>query len=436
MSRSTSVPNLHSLARGDLARRLDDVRRRVIDAAPDDISAITEALRDLQDRVATWELTAALDNQHDAADLDAPGGPSALHMPRASGDASAPHSRLVSTMLTASRTPVTEFLLIPFGEVSVERPVAGGDFVFTRRHAESALRWFTRIGRTLAIDYEHQSFDRLNARRDGLNPAAGWIGGLEIRPDGLWAVNVTWTDRARQLLASGEYRYFSPVIYWTDTDQTDLAGLGPVALTNDPAMHGVQPLAAKCAGEANMGAAAVATDAPPPDADADSDDTGDECRAAARDEDLLTAARDHEPLAAARDRELHAAARDRDALAAAREEIALLRRRLACQEAEAFVERGLRLGKIADSTSMDWREEYLRDPARAEARLARAPVLWPPGRIIGVDAAGRVQPDEFEDAGPLPDVLRRWGIEPADLAAYHRAARAGRVRHVGMANGE
>lgn len=389
MLRSNTVPDLHSIARHDLARRLDEVRQRVIDAATEDITAIAESLRDLQDRVATWEVTAALDNE------------------REPGDAPAPHARLVSAMLTASRTPVTEFLLIPFGEVSVERPVAGGDFVFTRRHADSAVRWFERIGRTLAIDYEHQSFDRLNARGDGLNPAAGWIGGLEVRPDGLWAVNVSWTDRARELLASGEYRYFSPVIYWTDADQTDVAALGPVALTNDPAMHGVQALAAKCAlgaePESDTGGA------PPPDCEATVEERDDSARGAAS---------------------------DRDDLSAAREEIALLQRRLACQEADAFVERGLRLGKIVDSTSMDWREEYLRDATRAEAKLARAPVLWPPGRVIPIDAAGRVQPDEFEDSALLPDVLRRWGIEPADLAAYQRAALAGRVRHVGMANGE
>ncbi|GAG50251.1 unnamed protein product, partial [marine sediment metagenome] len=39
--------------------------------------------------------------------------------------------------------------------------------------------------------------------------------------------------------------YFSPVIYWTDEDCTDLVSLGPVALTNDPAMSGAQRLAAK-----------------------------------------------------------------------------------------------------------------------------------------------------------------------------------------------
>ena len=44
------------------------------------------------------------------------------------------------------------------------------------------------MGRKLAIDYEQQSFDRFNTRPDGLRPAAAWIGGLEIRDNGLWAI--------------------------------------------------------------------------------------------------------------------------------------------------------------------------------------------------------------------------------------------------------
>jgi hypothetical protein len=157
-----------------------------------------------------------------------------------------PASQLACSLLARpGGEPLEEFLLIPFGEVRVERPLAGTSFVFTPRHAESARHWFEQIGRKLAIDYEHQSFDRYNPRPDGLRPAAGWIGRLEVREDGLWACDVTWTERARELLKSGEYRYFSPVIYWADEDYSDVAALGPVALTNDPAMRGVQPLAAR-----------------------------------------------------------------------------------------------------------------------------------------------------------------------------------------------
>lgn len=287
----------------------------------------------------------------------------------ANAQAAQPSSSLpFAAFATARGEPVTEFLLIPFGEVVVERPIAGDSFVFTRSHAEAAKQWFDRMGRKLAVDYEHQSFDTCNPRCDGLRPAAGWIGGLEVRADGLWAVDVTWTARASELLRSGEYRYFSPVIFWTDEDQTALAALGPVALTNDPAMRGVCPLAAK----------------------------------RRRDEE-------DEP-----DVELEAA----------RREIDVLRRQLLEQEAQAFVERGLRLGKIVECTSADWRTDYLRDPEETAERLSHAPVLRPPGRVIVPGQRAVLPPRTSGPSGP-------WAVDAEDWAAYERAAAAGRVLTAG-----
>lgn len=338
---------------------------------------LQEVLADVADQAGAFELVCGQD---------------------AKGEPRRPFSFLTCTVLSsAGGAPVEEFLLIPFGEVRVERPAAGDSFVFTRRHAESAKRWFDTMGRRLAIDYEHQSFDRFNTRADGLRPAAGWIGGLEIREDGLWAIEVTWTERAAELLRAGEYRYFSPVILWTDEDRGDVAALGPVALTNDPAMRGVQPLAA-----ARRNDGADLEDGPERDvlrADAD--------RVLASDLHLVP----------------------REELEAAQAEVALLKTELATQEADAFVERGMRLGKIVDSTSMDWREDYLLDPEATEARLQRAPALLPPGRVLTLSRRGEVEPlrqGEREYRRHL-DVYRRWGVDPEDLAAYQRAVAGGRV---------
>jgi hypothetical protein len=149
------------------------------------------------------------------------------------------------TALTkAPAKPVHEFLLIPLGPVEVEQAAYGHSFTWTRHHADQTVRWFSSLGRKLSIDYEHQTFPDLNLRSDGLSPAAGWIGRLEARADGLWALDVTWTSKARELIAAGEYRYFSPVIYWTDQEYSNVESLGPVGLTNDPAMKRVSPLAA------------------------------------------------------------------------------------------------------------------------------------------------------------------------------------------------
>jgi phage I-like protein len=344
-----------TLVRARIVARLQEAVRLANDDLAANLDRVRDALQEVRDRVEAISLVASADTEPATAQ---------------------PTSHLTVTALAATRgEPVGEFLLIPFGDVRVERPIAGESFHFTRAHAESAKGWFDQLGRKLAIDYEHQSFDRLNPRPDGLRPAAGWIGGLEVRDDGLWAMDVTWTDRARELLRTGEYRYFSPVIFWTDEDQLDVAALGPVALTNDPAMCGVRPLAA----------GRRMTD------------------------DSLS------PLVS------------RAALEAAEAEAALLRRQLAAQEADTFVERGMRLGKILDSTSLDWRDDYLRDPAGTEERLARAPVLLPPGRMIALDRRGQAERLPRTPVGTAAAQPNPWGIESEDLAAYERATAAGRV---------
>lgn len=341
--------------------------------------ALRDALSEALDRADALEVSLACGGARSASEGEAPESGNGANNCAPDAAARTPTSSrhaacLRSAALRAGGEPVREFLLIPLGDVEVERPLRGGRFTFTREHAEAALAWFERIGRKLVIDYEHQSFDALNGRADGLRPAAGWIGGLALRDDGLWATDVTWTPRAEQLLRAGEYRYFSPVLFWSDAEQTQFAGLGPVALTNDPAMHGVQALAARRA----------------------EDDTA-----------ALVAA-----------------------LARAREELDALQQRVAADRADHFVAAGLRSGRITPATRGDWRDDYLRDPAGAEARLQRAPVVLPPGRLIdmGREGAARVGPRSA------------WGttrhagvVEAADIEAYERAVASGCVRNSGPA---
>ncbi len=89
------------------------------------------------------------------------------------------------------------------------------------------------------IDYEHQT---LHKEANGQPaPAAGWIHGLRwIEGRGLFA-EVELTQRAKDVIASGEYRYFSPVfLYAPDTGEVLKVTMG--ALTNNPAVHGMQAL--------------------------------------------------------------------------------------------------------------------------------------------------------------------------------------------------
>ncbi len=377
--RPTESDPLRAVARQHILDRLREAVELAEEDLPGNLQRFRALLEEASDQTDAWVLTRIADRLAESGQ---------------------PASQLECAMMSrADGEPLEEFLLIPFGEVRVERPTAGTSFAFTPRHAESAQRWFEQIGRKLAIDYEHQSFDRYNPRPDGLRPAAGWIGRLEVRDDGLWACDVTWTARARELLKSGEYRYFSPVIYWTDEDYSDVAALGPVALTNDPAMRGVQPLAAKRREPGETQASEEATVGGPP----------------------VTGHVEGEP-------EPETVLRAE--LEALNDEIASLQKQLAAQEADAFVERGMRLGKILDSTSMDWREDYLRDPERTVSRLERAPVLLPPGRVIKLDARGQVA-----RSPAVGSELKRGGTRPAnseidaeDLAAYERALAAGRIR--------
>ena len=101
----------------------------------------------------------------------------------------------------------------------------------------------------LVIDYEHQT---INAEKNGQPaPAAGWFRRMVWREGaGLFAVGVQWTDKARAMIAAGEYRYISPVFpYNAVTGEVQkIVGLG---LTNNPALPGLANLAALSAQRAD-----------------------------------------------------------------------------------------------------------------------------------------------------------------------------------------
>lgn len=94
------------------------------------------------------------------------------------------------------------------------------------------------------IDYEHQT---LNAEKNGRPaPAAGWWqnANMEWRDgQGLFAVNVEWTDKARAMIAAGEYKFFSPVFKY-DKQSGAVTEILMGAVTNFPALDGMEALAA------------------------------------------------------------------------------------------------------------------------------------------------------------------------------------------------
>lgn len=119
-----------------------------------------------------------------------------------------------------------------------------GDFVIDAEgwgHIESKFK--ERDGVDMVFDFDHQSMGGKYARQDGRAPAAGWIKALRYEPGRGIIASVEWTDEARTLIRSKQYRYSSGV-YNIDKKTRRVMEIVSVAITNTPATRGIEPLAA------------------------------------------------------------------------------------------------------------------------------------------------------------------------------------------------
>ena len=127
------------------------------------------------------------------------------------------------------------FQLLPYGKIEIE---GEPDAFLDEQGMTSIIDNFQRRGNDMVIDYEHQTLKDIQA------PAAGWIKELVNKAEhGLWAV-VEWTDKAKEYIASKEYRYFSPV-FWVHKQGRRPVKVEHVALTNYPKVNHLQPIIAK-----------------------------------------------------------------------------------------------------------------------------------------------------------------------------------------------
>lgn len=107
--------------------------------------------------------------------------------------------------------------------------------------AQSIIDDFRQRGRDMMIDYEHQSASA--GKKSGPVPAAGWITALEWVPGvGLYA-DTKWTDQAASLIESKQYRYLSPE-FFSNRDTKRITTISAIALVNRPALNHPMPLAA------------------------------------------------------------------------------------------------------------------------------------------------------------------------------------------------
>jgi phage I-like protein len=105
---------------------------------------------------------------------------------------------------------------------------------------DKLLDYLKNLMNDVVIDYEHQSVNTLENGKEA--PAAGWLSEFISNEKGLFGVNTKWTERAQTMLKQDEYRYISPVFTY-DLKTGEILKLHSIALTNTPAIDGMQPVA-------------------------------------------------------------------------------------------------------------------------------------------------------------------------------------------------
>lgn len=146
----------------------------------------------------------------------------------------------------ADGSNVVSIQLTPAGDF---RPSDGRELQPGRWHIDQAvasqvISRFNAKTNPRVLDYEHQTLHKESNGQPA--PAAGWITGLEWREgSGLWGT-VELTARGRDSIASGDYRYVSPVFSF-DRRNGDVLDIQMAAITNNPAIDGMEPLALRAA---------------------------------------------------------------------------------------------------------------------------------------------------------------------------------------------
>lgn len=142
-----------------------------------------------------------------------------------------------------------EFRLLPYGRFRAAdgsgRPVEVAEgWYLDKPLATQIAAAFAQRRDARVVDYEHQT---LHAEKNGQPaPAAAWMGGLEARDDGLYAVGTEWTAQAAQMVADRRYRYISPVFAY-DKRTGHVTAVLHAALTNYAGLDGLTDLAALAA---------------------------------------------------------------------------------------------------------------------------------------------------------------------------------------------
>jgi len=122
----------------------------------------------------------------------------------------------------------------------------------SRTFTEIVANFNATENKQIPIDFEHATEADPAEGQIAVNgaPAQGWIKALDIRAGGteLWGL-VEWGDKAREYIKAGQYKFFSPAIRFNSKDRVSGKPVGARmtsgALTNNPFLDGMMPLAAR-----------------------------------------------------------------------------------------------------------------------------------------------------------------------------------------------
>lgn len=123
-----------------------------------------------------------------------------------------------------------------------------GPFELNARVFGEIIANFRAFGQEVPVDHEHQTEEPASGLGDQGAPAQGWIKDMRIQGGELWGL-VAWNAKAKAQIDAGEYKYFSPAIRFNARDPVSGQNIGALmtsgAMTNNPFLKGMAPLAAK-----------------------------------------------------------------------------------------------------------------------------------------------------------------------------------------------
>lgn len=287
-----------------------------------------------------------------------------------------------------------EIQLLPLGKFVTQdsRKLA---LSLSKADAENIIAEFEAKATDLMIDYEHAAHRTEPGKPV---PAAGWIKGLELREDGLYA-KVEWTPKAAEHIENKEYRYISPAV--AHTDEGEIKGLFDAALVNKPAVDGMQPLSLSAEDNAKedkmnkallamLGLPETATDKDVETAiaalkQAQPGQSGGVSVAILKALNLPEGSTEDAVLAS-----LKGLDESKTSLATLQAEITTLKQAEADRKAETLVEAAIKEGKVTPAMKETALLMAKKDPESYKAYLEKAPVIIQPGSIVPKDNTGQI----------------------------------------------